>query len=261
MKNNQDYSLAMSDIDDMMYRCGVDILHPGGLEKTLELIRDCHVSKGSSILDVGSGKGVTAILLARDFGCSVTGIDLSKDMVGYAAGAAEKQGLHNKITFRNLNAHELPFGDNTFDAVLAECSTVLMDKEKAFREFIRVVKPGGRVGDLEMVWRKPPPLELEQRAFDLWEGFSTKTFDGWREFFGHVGLQQVIANDFSHKLANYEMSYVRALGLGGIAKMLWLLAKNPRLRKGMVEYSRFFSRYREFIGYGYLVGSKKSEGK
>ena len=49
----------------------------------------------------------------------------------------------------------LPFEDESFDIVLTECTTTLLvDKEKAFSEFIRVTTPGGYIGDLEMIWNE-----------------------------------------------------------------------------------------------------------
>lgn len=72
---------VMANIDEMMYSCGVEILHPGGLEKTLEMANDCKISKDSKVLDVGSGKGITAIHLTQKYGCSVIGVELSNNMI------------------------------------------------------------------------------------------------------------------------------------------------------------------------------------
>ncbi len=247
----------MPNIDEMMYSCGVEILHPGGLEKTLEMADDCKINKGSKVLDIGSGKGITAIHLTQKYGCSVVGVDLSSDMVDYAKKSVEQKGLFQKISFMNLDAEELPFDDNTFDVVFAECSTVLMDKEKAFKEFIRVTKSGGHIGDLEMSWQKNPDQNIIDKAYRLWEGFSTKTFDGWRDFYNKMGLVDMNINDFSDTLKNWEMSYIKMLGIKGILKMIWYMLKNKSLRKGMAEYRKFFKDSKDYIGYGYFVGRKK----
>ncbi|NOY56866.1 MAG: methyltransferase domain-containing protein [Actinobacteria bacterium] len=67
-------------------------------------------------------------------------------------------------SFRRADAHKLPFEDGVFDIVVAECTTVLPDKERAFSAFIRVTKLGASVGDLEMTWQKPPPRELVDKV-------------------------------------------------------------------------------------------------
>jgi cyclopropane fatty-acyl-phospholipid synthase-like methyltransferase len=59
----------MADIDELMYSCGLEILHPGGIEKTDEMARACKIEKGKKVLDIGSGKGVTACYLAQKYQC------------------------------------------------------------------------------------------------------------------------------------------------------------------------------------------------
>ena len=249
-------SNIMSKIDEIMYSCGMEILHPGGLEKTLEMAIDCNINKNSKVLDIGSGKGVTAIFLAEEFGCEVIGVDLSKAMIDFAVKSVQQKGLSDKITFLNLDAHILPFNAQTFDVVFAECSTTLMDKEKAFSEFIRVTKPGGYIGDIEMCWTQKPDKIIEDKAFDIWDGFTTKTIDEWQEFYQKMGLTDIKIDDFSDKLENMEKLYIKWLGFRGIIKIMWHLLKSRTLRKGMIEYYKFFKDYKDFIGYGYFVGRK-----
>jgi ubiquinone/menaquinone biosynthesis C-methylase UbiE len=247
---------VMASIDEMMYSCGVEILHPGGLKKTFEMAEYCKISKDSRILDIGSGKGVTAINLAKRYGCSIIGIDLSSKMIEYAKKSVEAKELSQRISFMNLDAQELPFDNNSFDVVFAECSTVLMNKEKAFKEFIRVTKPGGYIGDLEMSWQKNPEKRMVDRAFEIWEGFSTKTFDEWRVFYKEMGLTEIIINDFSDKLRNLEMVYIKTLGIKGIIIMILHMLRKKSLRKGIMEYYKFFKDNKDYIGYGYFVGKK-----
>jgi len=71
----------MADIDEMMYSCGLEILHPGGIEKTDEMASMCKIGKGKKVLDIGSGKGVTACYLAQKYGCEVVGVDVSERML------------------------------------------------------------------------------------------------------------------------------------------------------------------------------------
>ena len=43
----------MADIDEMMYSCGLEILHPGGIEKTDEMVRMCKIGKDKKVLEAG----------------------------------------------------------------------------------------------------------------------------------------------------------------------------------------------------------------
>jgi len=81
----------MADIDEMMYSYGLEILHLGGIEKTDEMVRMCKISKDKKVLDIGSGKGITACYLAQKYGCEIIGIDLSERMIEYAREMARKK--------------------------------------------------------------------------------------------------------------------------------------------------------------------------
>lgn len=93
------------------------------------------------ILDIGTGTGFFSILMAQ-LGHDATGIDLSPAMVEEARKAAAKFGVAAK--FLQMNALELEFGDETFDAVLTRNLTwTLPDVRAAYREWTRVLRPGG----------------------------------------------------------------------------------------------------------------------
>jgi len=248
--------VKMADVDEFMYSCGLDILHPGGLEKTDEMVRACDVGTGKRILDIGSGKGVTTCYLAENYGCEVVGVDASERMVEYARELARRKDLADRVEFRVADAHNLPFKDESFDIVIAECTTVLLDKERAFREFLRVLKPGGCLGDLEMIWRKEPPHELVEKAYRVWGGFTTMTLNEWTEFFKRMGLVDVRAVDFTEEIPDMEEAFRRELGFKGVVKMACRLILRPDILKAMVEYWRIFKDYKDFIGYAYTTGRK-----
>jgi len=246
----------MADIDELMYSCGLEVLHPGGVEKTGEMARMCKIAKGKKILDIGSGKGVTACYLAQEYQCDIVGVDLSEKMIEYAKEIAAKKGLGEEVSFIKADAHNLPFEDESFDIVLAECTTVLLNKERAFSEFLRVTKSGGYVGDLEMTWQESAPRELIDKAREVWEGFETMTLRQWGEFFKGMGLVDVVSVDFSEVMPDMEKSMKRELGIRGTMKLGLRLLLRPELWRAMNETSRIFKDYFDYIGYGYVVGRK-----
>jgi ubiquinone/menaquinone biosynthesis C-methylase UbiE len=178
-------------------------------------------------------------------------------MVKYAKKIVRKKGLDDKVSFRRADAHNLPFKDESFDVTLAECTTVLLDKEKAFSEFLRVTKPGGYIGDLEMIWQKPPPKELVDKVHDVWEGFRTMTFEEWKAFYKRMGMVNVKTVDFSETIHDMEEAMKKELGLKGMIKMGCKLLLRSDLRKAMNEYRKIFREYSDYIGYGYVVGKKR----
>ena len=247
----------MADIDELMYSCGLEILHPGGIEKTCEMARLCKIGKGTRVIDIGSGKGATVCYLAQEYGCQIVGIDLSEKMVEYAKEAAEKKGLNDKVSFMRADAHSLPFEGESFDIILVECTTVLIDKEKAFSEYLRVTKPGGYIGDLEMIWRKPPPEELVDKVYDVWEGFRTMTMDEWKEFYESIGMTDVKVAEFSETVSDMQKSMKKELGISGTIEMIFKLLLRFDILKAMIEYRKIYKDYIDYIGYGYMVGRKR----
>lgn len=121
--------------------------HPGGIDLTRRLARQLDVRPGQRVLDVASGPGTTAFLLASEFGAEVDGVDLGDRAVAMAGAKARDRGLAERVRFHVGDAERLPFADGTFDAVVSECAfCTFPDKPTAAAEMARVLKPGGNVG-------------------------------------------------------------------------------------------------------------------
>ncbi len=124
-----------------------DSFHPGGLELTARLGELLRLGPGDHILDVASGRGESAIFLARELGCRVTGIDFGAANVADARSRAETSKVANLVQFELGDAERLDYPDASFDAVVCECAfCTFPDKRAAAREFARVLRPGGRIG-------------------------------------------------------------------------------------------------------------------
>lgn len=246
----------MADTDRIMYECGLEVLHPGGMEKTDEMARACGVSPATKVLDIGGGRGTTACHLARKYGCKVVGIDISPPMVEVARQRIRKEGLEDLVDFRPADAYDLPFEDESFDVVLIECVTTLLDRDRAFREFRRVLKKGGYLGDLEMTYQREPAEEFVRQLFDAWDGFTTMTFAGWEKFLRDQGLEVVKVDDFSERISSMRRTFVKELGIIGMARMAWKLLRQPDVASGMIEYDRMFKEGEGIFGYGYFVARK-----
>ena len=124
-----------------------DSYHPGGLALTRRLAQKLDIQPGQRVLDVASGPGTTAFLLASEFGAQVDGVDLGDRAVAMAGAKARDRGLAEQVRFHVGDAEKLPFEDETFDAVVSECAfCTFPDKPTAAAEMARVLKPGGKVG-------------------------------------------------------------------------------------------------------------------
>ncbi|WP_291770545.1 class I SAM-dependent methyltransferase [Castellaniella sp.] len=122
----------------------IDEFHIRGRAATLELARAAKVDATKRVLDVGSGVGGTSRCLAREFGCRVTGIDLTGEYCSVAAMLSERTGLDELVDYRQGDATSLPFPDASFDIVWTEHAAMnIPDKPRLYKEMSRVLKPGG----------------------------------------------------------------------------------------------------------------------
>src|SRR4051794_35475769 len=121
------------------------------------------------VLDVGCGTGFLALRLA-ELGHNVTGIDLSAQMIDRARHKAEGAGL--QIDFRVGDAADLEFDNQAYTLVLARhVIWNLPDPSRAVAEWLRVLRPGGRLALIEGKWaenegRRRSNLRLVSRTVD-----------------------------------------------------------------------------------------------
>jgi ubiquinone/menaquinone biosynthesis C-methylase UbiE len=102
---------------------------------------------GKEVLDIGAGTGALSFMLLEQGAKKVTCGDISEYMLDRCRDKAKNMGLReDKINFRVLDAESLPYGDNSYDAVVTGMSFGLFpDQQKAVNEMVRVVKRGGPI--------------------------------------------------------------------------------------------------------------------
>lgn len=103
------------------------------------------------VLDVAIGTGDLAILMCKkEKAQQVDGIDLSSEMMRIGANKASRAGLADRIRFSEGSALEMPYADNSFDALTCAYGIRnFSDSDKGLQEFYRVLKPGGQLLILE----------------------------------------------------------------------------------------------------------------
>ena len=145
-----------------------DCFHPGGRELTSRLIQQLGVGTSSAVVDVASGLGTSALLLARELDCDVVGVELSPTSVAAAAEAADRAGLTGKVRFAVGDAEALPLEDACMDGALCECALCTFpDKEAAAAELARVLRPGARLLLADIV-AEPERLPGQLRSLTAW---------------------------------------------------------------------------------------------
>lgn len=104
------------------------------------------LTKKDTVLDAGCGQGYTAIYLAQKYGCKITGITITPFEVEKAKKQALERNIENKVEFLKADYTKTNFPDKYFDAIYTmETLVHAYDLKKTLKEFIRILKPKGRV--------------------------------------------------------------------------------------------------------------------
>jgi arsenite methyltransferase len=97
------------------------------------------------------------------------GLDMTDEMLTLAEENKRKSGLTN-VEFLKGEIENIPLPDNSVDVIISNCVINLSgDKDKVFREALRVLKPGGRFAVSDVVVRGDVPPEV-RKSMELWVG-------------------------------------------------------------------------------------------
>ena len=124
--------------------------------------------KGQKVLELGTGTGGTATLLAKR-GASVVGIDLLPFRLAEAQARAAEHSVAEAVNFALMDAMHLAFPDNTFDFIISKSVLVFTDHKRIAKECYRVLKPGGKAIFMENM-RHHPVVWLYRKMFLRYSG-------------------------------------------------------------------------------------------
>jgi phosphoethanolamine N-methyltransferase len=141
MGHADEYHDAMIAMLELIW--GEGFMAPGGEGNVANLVDGLEL-RGKRVLDVGSGLGGPAFVLAGKYGATVVGTDLERDLVERARRRAGELGLDGRTEFRVVEPGPLAFPDESFDVVLSSGAfTQVDDKPGMYAECLRVLRPGG----------------------------------------------------------------------------------------------------------------------
>ncbi|TQM26237.1 geranyl diphosphate 2-C-methyltransferase [Nocardia bhagyanarayanae] len=102
------------------------------------------VRPGDRLMDGGSGRGGTSFMANQRFGCQVDGVTISEYQVGFANDQAAHRGVADKVKFHFRNMLDTGFDSGAMRGIWTNETTMYVDLFDLFREFSRLLEPGGR---------------------------------------------------------------------------------------------------------------------
>jgi ubiquinone/menaquinone biosynthesis C-methylase UbiE len=135
----------------------------------------------------------------------VTAIDLHRQMLEKAVRRARRERLD--IRFIQADVTALPFADHRFDVVFVESVTIFTRWRAALSEYKRVLKPGGRLIDREMVLcgRK---TDLMSRRLKRFYGMRTlATMTVWKKRLKQCGFTSVLVREHSRSMGKWGVDH------------------------------------------------------
>lgn len=264
MEENQNISIRAADYGlpmyfDMQAKMG-HTKHLGGVAATNRLAELCQLEPGKTLLNVGSGAGISAAYVAEKIGCLVVGVDLLPGMVASAERWAAERGLTGQMEFRLGDAQDLPFEDNQFDALICESVNIFVpDIPKAISEYLRVVKPGGHIGLNEAIWAKEPADEIAE-VITAATGQQFMSADYWESLLRDAGLTDLIVEHHALRLRAEARNQSGLLAFGEYLRVFGRAIKlmlTDRETRSLIKYMSSNPRqYFEYMSYGLYVGRK-----
>ncbi len=165
------------------------------------------IREGETVVDLGAGGGLDVFLASKKVGPAgkAIGMDMTGDMVSLARKNAEKGGYTN-VKFYLAEIEAMPLQDNSVDCVISNCVLNLCtDKDAAFQEIHRILKPGGRLAVSDIALKKPLPAEVAEEVA-AWTGCiaGAMTINENRSKLANAGFGQVEIQDAGSDLNAYR---------------------------------------------------------
>ena len=158
---------------------------------------------GEYILDLGCGAGMDLFLAASKISPTgkAFGVDFSEDMIKKGKEIQAKNSIKN-VEFIHSPIEVMPFQENTFDVVISNCVLNLVpDKNKAFKEIVRVMKPKGRFIVSDIVRKKDYPEDLKSDLISITTCIGRAiTFEEYKNGLINAGLENISMVDVKKDL-------------------------------------------------------------
>jgi len=174
---------------------GTGFVNSGGHNINERFSSLVQIGDESKVLDVGCGIGGNSAFIAQQFGCDVTGIDLSMNLIENA----RRNFQHEKLHFHVADARKVEFPRSLFDVIISRDTLFYAeDKHKILQDFHKWLKPGGKI--LIVDYCSNPVAVTTPNSDDVTTEFYMISMNKYQELLDSVGFTHVTCRDITDAL-------------------------------------------------------------
>ena len=183
--------------------CSAGCPHPEAMEHTNEIMANAvPLGTGAHVLDLGCGYGSTARYLATNFGCRITGVNISEKELDLARSRSKEAGLDHLLSFDYGDFHRLGYRDGSYDVVWSqEAFLHAADKNAVLAECRRVLKPHGTLVFTDILVQRDTPHEDRARIYDRVKSPDMWDLEDYRRALSDLDYSLSRSEDWSHHVA------------------------------------------------------------
>lgn len=225
------------------WKTGTESIKVAQVQMIEELARAAQIPRGATVLDIGCGLGGSSMWLAHHRDCRVQGITLSSVQAAGATKEAAKQGLSERTQFRVMDANNIDFPSQSFDAIwIVECSEHIFDKPAFFNRCYDLLKPGGVIG--VCAWLNgeniaiPENETLVKNILDAMVCPSFGSLEDYTGWFLRSGFERIEARDVTAQVAPTWDRCVDLLKRPDVRIILALSSKPTKIFASSFEWMR-----------------------
>jgi phosphoethanolamine N-methyltransferase len=194
---------------------GRHFVSPGGEACARECVARLALARGDTVLDVGSGLGGSAFLMAREYGARVHGIDLSADMVALASARCREEMLDESVSFTRGDCLELTASQEYQAIYSRDVILHIEDKLRLFEILREALVPGGRLLFTDYCRAEGRPSD-EFAAYVAERGYCLYSLAGYHEGLRKAGFVDVVSEDWTPRFIDIHRQELDRLPAAGL---------------------------------------------
>ncbi|NLQ66654.1 class I SAM-dependent methyltransferase [Streptococcus mutans] len=201
------------------------------------------------MLEVACNMCTTSIELVQTYGCSIEGVDRDPKTLEKARANICEAGLDELVHVQQANAMKLPFPDDSFDIIINEA------KIKAIKEYLRVLKPGGRLLTHDVSFTEE---RMEEQLASLRQTINANVeplhVADWQKLFEEQGFSSVKLN-YGKLTLMFILGMIKDEGFWGTLRITYRGLKKEN-RQQFLKMYRFFNKAGKDLTYIAVCSTK-----